>query len=179
MPIDGKKYTYITYDKDNIKTFEEKIRNFNTNSLAAFMDGKNILATTWLCLPEDYQARSKDCESIKPLIDSYLTDLENYTQLSRYYITPELYLEYGKLKDADKYIYKNNLKKKDIRSDIILNIYQYFILFVSCLSNKNIKNISSEFCKVCKRLYRKEFMEKHYNTNEHINNLTAETVGEY
>ena len=125
----------------------------NKKSLCAFLAGDNFLATTWLCLDTSTKSRSKDREKLFTVVTGYLTDLENYTQLSRYYITPELYIEYGKLKDADKYVTNSNITQKDLENDMILMAYQFFKLHVDTLiSGKEPDSIPLGKCELCDRL---------------------------
>lgn len=141
----------------NKKDFNIFLKRLNTDIKKSYQSHKNFsyfLSVSYLCQ-----------NSIQNILSSYLKDTEKYTTLCRYYITPEIYLEYNN---------ENSILEIPANScytnDSILTIFQTFYLQINAiLKNKDKLGCKFEYCSLCEEMFLPSLMHHHYKTEGHIN----------
>lgn len=143
-------FYYSSYHNRKPGAYRARINTDIKKSVTAHKNTNFFLSISYLCM-----------DNIQKIISEYLKETENHTFFSRYYITPDLFLEYSDTNLILEMPLTNN--------DEILTIFQTYALHILAIKNKTGTNYKFEFCSLCEEMYCPELIHHHYQTETHRN----------
>jgi len=161
VELHGKQhFKYVRLYHPDYYSFSDRVQLDNKKSLFSNRNESSFLTISYKC-----------ANSMETILKEFLKELDGCQYLYRYYILPELFLEYKIDINLNTTISIENILKTYFKLDDILSIFHLYKKYIETLSKGKLEHVEMEECVVCKNFYVSEYIDDHYRTYRHNHNL--------